>query len=43
MAVPPTYTETGLTEGSHCSVCNKVLVAQEVVDALGQTDVDGIE
>lgn len=26
--VAPTYTTTGLTEGSHCSVCEKVLVAQ---------------
>ena len=30
-----TCTETGLTEGKHCSVCNKVLVAQETVNALG--------
>lgn len=30
-AVSPTYTETGLTEGKHCSVCHEVLVAQEVV------------
>ena len=37
-AVAPTCTATGLTEGKHCSVCNKVLVAQEVVDALGHTD-----
>ena len=36
-AVAPTCTATGLTEGKHCSVCNKVLVAQEVVDALGHT------
>ena len=36
-AVAPTCTETGLTEGKHCSVCNKVLVAQETVDALGHT------
>ncbi|MBQ7580168.1 MAG: hypothetical protein IJU39_02550, partial [Clostridia bacterium] len=34
-AVPATCTETGLTEGSHCSVCNTVLVAQQVVPALG--------
>ena len=37
-AVPPTCTESGLTEGSHCSVCNEVLVAQEVVNALGHTE-----
>ncbi len=34
-AVDATCTETGLTEGSHCSVCNEVIVAQEVVPALG--------
>jgi len=32
-AVPATCTESGLTEGSHCSVCNEVLVAQEVIPA----------
>ena len=35
----PTCTETGLTEGKHCSVCDAVLVAQEVVAALGHTEV----
>ena len=30
-AVEATYTATGLTEGSHCSVCKEVLVAQTVV------------
>ena len=28
-AVEPTYTHGGLTEGSHCSKCRKILVAQE--------------
>lgn len=36
-AVAPTCTETGLTAGSHCSVCNEVLVAQTVVPALGHS------
>ena len=34
-AVEPTCTTPGLTEGSHCSVCKEVIVAQQVVDALG--------
>lgn len=38
-AVEPTCTETGLTEGKHCSVCNAVLVKQEVVKAYGHTEV----
>ena len=32
-AVAPTCTEIGFTEGKHCSVCNKVFVAQEVIPA----------
>ena len=34
-AVAATCTETGLTEGKKCSVCNEILVAQETVAALG--------
>ena len=34
-AVSPTCTETGLTEGSHCSVCGEVLVAQTTIPATG--------
>ena len=37
-AVAPTCTETGLTEGSHCSACHEVLRAQETVPALGHTE-----
>lgn len=33
-AVTPTYDSTGLTEGSHCSVCHQTLVAQEIIAAL---------
>ena len=32
--VEPTFTSTGLTEGSHCSVCGKILVAQDVIPML---------
>ena len=38
-AVEPTCTETGKTEGRHCSVCNEVLVAQTVIPAAGHTEV----
>lgn len=33
-AVPATSTSTGLTEGSHCGTCGKVLVAQQVTPIL---------
>ena len=36
-AVEPTCTEKGKTEGSHCSVCNEVLTAQEEVPEKGHT------
>ena len=38
-AVEATCTETGLTEGKHCSVCDEVLVKQNVVPAKGHTEV----
>ena len=38
-AVAPTCTETGKTEGKHCSVCNTVLTKQETIPATGHTEV----
>lgn len=35
--IDSTCTKTGLTAGSHCSVCNEVLQAQEEIPALGHT------
>lgn len=29
--VEPTSTHTGLTEGSHCSICNKIIKAQNII------------
>ena len=34
-AVEPTCTEKGLTEGTHCSKCGKILQAQNEIPALG--------
>ena len=36
-----TCTETGETEGKHCSVCNTVTVAQQEIPAKGHNYVDG--
>lgn len=33
-AVDPTCTETGLTEGKHCSICGEVTLAQETLEML---------
>lgn len=37
MAVASTCTKAGLTEGSHCSVCNTVIAAQKTITAKGHT------
>ncbi len=37
-AVAPTADTTGLTEGSRCSVCGEILVAQAVIAALGHPE-----
>jgi len=34
--VEPTETEPGKTEGSHCSVCEEILIAQETIPATGK-------
>lgn len=36
-AVSATCTSDGLTEGSHCSLCNATIIAQQVVPALGHS------
>ena len=36
-AVEPTCTEKGLTKGTHCSKCGKILQAQNEIPALGHT------
>jgi len=41
--VPATCTESGLTEGSHCSECGKVLIEQVVIEAKGHNVVDDDE
>ncbi len=41
-AVAPTCTATGLTEGSHCSVCGEILVAQTEISANGHSYENGI-
>ncbi|MGN0461492.1 MAG: leucine-rich repeat protein, partial [Ruminococcus sp.] len=41
-AIPSTCKNDGKTEGSHCSRCNKVFVAQETVKATGHSYDNGI-
>ena len=40
--VNPTCESIGITEGSHCLVCNAILVKQEVLSALGHEYENGI-
>ena len=41
-AVAPTCTAAGKTEGSHCSVCKTVIVAQQTVPATGHSYNSGV-
>ena len=36
-SVPATCTKTGLTAGSHCTVCNTAIIPQETIPALGHS------
>ena len=38
-AIASTCTATGLTQGSHCSICGEVIVAQKTVKATGHKEV----
>ncbi len=40
-SVAPDCTNTGLTEGKHCSICESVLVPQNPIAANGHTDENG--
>ena len=42
-AVTPTCTETGLTEGTKCSVCGDVLTEQKELPANGHTPANAVE
>ncbi len=42
-AVAPTCTQTGLTEGKHCSVCKTVLVKQTTLEKLPHSWDEGVE
>ena len=39
-AVSATCSSEGKTEGKHCSSCNEILVAQEIIEKLPHTEVD---
>ena len=38
-AFAPTCTQAGLSEGSHCSKCGEILIAQQVIPPKGHTEV----
>lgn len=37
-AITPTCTQSGLTEGSHCSTCDSIIVEQTAVSPIGHTE-----
>lgn len=37
--IAPTCTESGITEGQHCSACGEILQAQETVEATGHKEI----
>ena len=41
-AVEATCTESGLSEGEKCSICNQILVEQQIIEAVGHHYVDRI-
>ena len=38
-AVAPTCTKAGLTQGSHCSSCHKIIIPQQIIPATGHTKI----
>lgn len=42
-AVAPTCTATGTTEGTHCSVCDAIITAPTIIDALGHAPANAVE